>query len=334
MTTLSCEPTATPMIETPYPHWPTWAPSDVAVEGADAHRCLLDASGRPTARLSLWWVNVPGSPADRPGHRLGLIGHFAATNGADAGELLEHACDELRAQGCTLAVGPINGNTMRHYRLMTERGSEPSFIMEPDNPDEWPLWWGDAEFLPLARYYSGITDDLTQEDERIEPARKRLASNGIVIRTMGNDYLADLRRIYAVAQVSFANNYLASPFTEEEFLARYLPYEPLVRHEYVLLAEQEGRPVGFMFSLPDFAQAERGEAICTLVMKTFAVLPGRTYAGLGNVLLANTTRLALEAGYARAIHALMYEHNNSLLISTRFTRVFRRYTLFARELTP
>jgi len=69
-------------------------------------------------------------------------------------------------------------------------------------------------------------------------------------------------------------------------------------------------------------------------LKTFAVLPGRAYAGLGNVLVAHSHRIARALGYRRAIHALMYEGNNSLIISNRFSRPFRRYTLFAKVLRP
>lgn len=70
----------------------------------------------------------------------------------------------------------------------------------------------------------------------------------------------------------------------------------------------------------------------TVIIKTVAVLPGRAYAGLGNVLVARVQAIAYALGYRRAIHALMHDSNNSRNLSDRYARSIRRYTLYARKL--
>ena len=50
------------------------------------------------------------------------------------------------------AVGPLDGSTWRRYRLVTERGVEPPFFMEPDNPDDWPGKRPDAD--RVIRYWN------------------------------------------------------------------------------------------------------------------------------------------------------------------------------------
>lgn len=296
----------------------------------DAHWMLVDG-GQVLGRLSLWWTKTPAYGE----YRVGVIGHYAVRDATASHRLLAHACAELTARGCTLAVGPMDGNTMRRYRFLIERGEEPPFLLEPDNPDEWPGYWQADGFTPLATYYSSMNDDLAYEDPRIPKAATRLTRAGVIIRAMRPEaFEDDLSRIYQVSAVSFRQNFMYVPFTEREYLDLYLPFRQYVNPATVFIAEHDGKPVGFMFNIPNHMQGQRGEPIDTFILKTFAVLPGRMYAGLGNVLVAHSHRIAHELGYRRAIHALMYEGNNSLIISNRFSHPFRRYALFAKAVQP
>src|SRR5260370_142723 len=116
--------------------------------------------------------------------RVGLIGHYAACEAEAAMFLLQLACKELARQGCTLAVGPMDGNTWQRYRLLTERGSEPPFFLEPDNPDEWPGQFTAAGFTPLATYCSALNSDLTAEDPRTADLARRVADLGITVHPL------------------------------------------------------------------------------------------------------------------------------------------------------
>jgi len=310
---------------------PLVTPNELIGHTPDAHWVLVEDAGAPVGRCSLWWNQAP----PWPGHRLGVIGHYAVRDGVAARALLQHACEQLRAHGCTLAVGPMDGTTWRRYRFIVERGSEPVFLLEPDNPDEWPAHFLAEGFAPLARYTSALNPNLTQEDGRAERAAARLAGRGIRIRTLDPATLErDLHRIYALSVISFRNNILYVPTTEREFTDQYRQILPHVRPELVLLAEDESGLVGFLFALPDLLQARRGERVDTIIFKTAAVLPARSHAGLGSLLVARCHALARDLGYRRAIHALMHEGNNSRNISNRTAQTIRRYALFARSLGP
>ncbi len=296
---------------------------------ADAHGMLVDAAGAVMARCSLWWTATPPY-AD---HRLGLIGHYAAQNSAAAGPLLQRACHELARHGCTLAVGPMDGNTWQRYRLLTERGPEPIFFLEPDNPDDWPRHFTDNGFTVLAQYYSALNTNLEEQDPRVPEMARRLEGQGFVLRPLRLDqFEEELRRIHAVSLASFAHNFLYTPITEEDFVAQYRPIQAFVRPELVLIAEQHGQPAGYVFALPDLVQARRGQIVDTVIVKTLAVHPDHAGAGLGGLLTARCHEAARQLGYIRAIHALMHETNNSRRISGHTARTIRRYTLFARPL--
>lgn len=299
-----------------------------ALEGDDRIH-VANAGG--AAEAVLWWTRVPALP----GERLGVIGGFAANQPAAAREVLGRALAVLRAQGCTLAVGPMDGNTWRRYRFVTGGSVEPPFFLEPMNPPEWPEWWRSAGFEPLAEYFSTATDDLAARDARVAGAADRLTSSGVIVRPLDIDrFDQELERIFAVSVVSFQDNYLYTPLPREMFLAQYRDFRARVRPELVLIAEREGEPVGYVFAAPDLAQAQRGVAIDTVIVKTLAVLPGRAQAGLGAWLLDEVHQAALRLGFRRAIHALMHESNRSRNLSAHYANTIRRYTLFSRRLVP
>ncbi len=292
-------------------------------DGADAHW----VAGDNAARCSLWWRSVP----PYGDHRLGVIGHYEARDDQAAGCLLAHACRELSAHGCTLAVGPMDGNTWRRYRFVTERGGEPAFFLEPQNPDEWPRQFVADGFTSLARYYAALNTDMAQADERVADRWRYLALLGITIRPFDlGRFEEELRGIYAVSAVAFAQNVLYTPISEAEFVSQYQKVRPLLRPELILMAEHEGRLVGYMFALPNVAE----NPVRTVILKTVAVLPERTHAGLGTVLMDRAQQVARSLGYTRAIHALMHETNRSRNISRHTATPFRQYMLFAKALTP
>ena len=308
--------------------WSSLSPDTIRQHAPDASLVVRGNDGL-RARCSLWWTGAP--PLD--GERVGAIGHYGASDDEAARALLEAACAELARRGCTLAVGPMDGNTWRSYRLVTGAGTEPPFFMEPSNPGEWPEQWREAGFASLAHYSSALDEDLARRDERGDRAAERLSALGVTLRGMDLDpFDGELARIYSVAEVSFRQNFLYTPLPEAAFSAQYRQVRPLVVPELVLLAGHEGRTVGFAFTIPDALERQRGETVRTVIIKTVAILPELRYGGLGTWLVEATRRAAHRLGFERAVHALMHDANASRSISARTGTRMRGYTLFSRRL--
>jgi GNAT superfamily N-acetyltransferase len=289
-------------------------PEVLAVRQADAN-VLLPGE----ARCSLWWRQVP-MHADE---RVGLIGHYAAATAATSARLLEVACERLREAGCTLAIGPMDGNTWRRYRLLTQRGSEPRFFLEPDNPDDWPGHWEQAGFAPLAQYYSAVTDDVGTPVAPAPPA-------GFSVRTVDPArYPQELDLLWRLASDAFSANFLYTPEHREEFVTSYARLLPVLRPEVVHIAEYEGVPVGFCFGVEDTLRGERHD---TMIVKSIAVSRAYLRRGLGRVLYGHAISAGAALGLRRVIVALMHEANPSRRIAGPAARDFRRYTLYARSL--
>ena len=308
--------------------WPQLSADDVAAHAPDASLVLADGE-ELRARCSLWWTDVPPYEAER----LGVIGHYGATSESDGVAILQAAASELAHHGCTFAVGPMDGNTWRRYRLVVERGSEPPFFLEPTNPDDWPDHYAAAGFTPLAHYFSAVNTDLSRKDERMGAVAERLTDVGVAIRPIDlTQFEADLRRIYGVAEVAFREAFLYTPLPEQAFAMQYQRIRQFLRPELVLLAEHDGRTVGFGFSTPDVLELARGGSPRTAILKTLAVVPDRTYAGLGSLLADRSHTAAATLGYERVIHALMHESNRSRNISAHTGAPLRRYALFGRRI--
>jgi GNAT superfamily N-acetyltransferase len=293
----------------------------------DASHMVLDGA-TPVARASLWWTAVPPFGA----HRLGLIGHYAAVDGEAARLLHEGACTELARHGCDLAVGPMDGSVWRRYRLLTERGTEPPFFLEPDNPDEWPAHFEAAGFTPLAHYYSALNGDIARHTVPGDLGPS-LSRQGFAVRSLDvHDTEAEIHRLWEIASSAFARHFLYTPIAEDEFAEMQRPLLAFVRPELVQVAETNGRPVGFCFAIPDMLQARRGETIDTVIFHTIAVLPERQGRGIASLLVASVAERARLLGFRRTIFALAHEDNPSRRLERGLMRDFRRYTLFARQL--
>lgn len=290
---------------------------------------LFDRNGTPEARCSLWWQDVP----HLPGEKLGVIGHYAASSPVASLQLLHRACSQLRTQGCTLAVGPMNGNTWRSYRFVTAGNDEPPYFLEPSNPSTWPEYWEQAGFSSLASYTSGVSTDLSLQDARLPRVEQRLHEAGVTLRPINLDnFSGELNSIFNISLTSFSKNYLYTPISQQEFIAQYTLVNPLIKPELTLIAEQAGKAIGFLFAIPDLLEQQRTGTIQTAIIKTVAVLPGTRHAGLGALMVDKVQQEARKLGMTRAIHALMHDSNHSRNISGHYATTMRRYTLFSYRL--
>lgn len=305
------------------------SPELVVSHRADEHLMVVEGDSHIKARCSLWWTSTPCVPNTR----LGLIGHYAADSQTAANLLISDACRRLAVNGCSQVIGPMDGNTWRPYRLITQRGSEPIFFLEPDHPDTWPLHFTTSGFKPLKTYYSSLATDLSCPQPKIQLLNERLIKAGVKFRQINLGRFEDeLRRLYGFCLLSFSENFLFAPICEAEFMRMYLSLKPFVCPELVLIAEYDDSPIGLVFGIRNYREADRGQTIDTLIIKSLAVHPAQRGRGLGSVLLARCHSAAKNLGYTRAIHTFMIEDNISRKISAHYARPIRQYRLFEKEL--
>ena len=296
---------------------------------SDAACAAVREDGAVVARCSLWWSRTPLLD----GRRAGLIGRYSSADAGAGQALIARACAELRARGCAIAVGPMDGSTWDSYRFVTGHDGTPRFFLEPENDDDWPLQFLRAGFHPIARYHSALQAELGLDDRRIATIEERMRAAAIRARCVDAGRLEEeIERMHALVIAGFRDSPFFTPIPVGEFVARHRRLLTCIQPELVLVAEQQGRPVALLFAVPDLAQAQRGETVDTAIVKTVVALPGRAYAGIAHVLAARAAVAARALGYRRAIHALMRDGIHSMNWSARCGATIRRYALFARPL--
>lgn len=310
---------------------PPFDAEQLAEHRPDVHLCAVSEAGVVEAHTSLWWTNAPTYRSER----VGVIGHYASAGDEAASFLLSAALRVLGERRCTRAIGPMDGNTWRRYRFVVDPAVEPPFFLEPVNPPAWPVQWQNAGFHPLAQYVSTLNTDLSQTDMRAQRVAERMNRLGVRIRAARMAEMeAELIRIHRLSQIAFAHNFLYTDLSQADFIAQYEKVVPHMRPELLLLAERGEELVGFAFAIPDLAQAMRGQPVDTFLLKTIAILPEATLAGLGALMAERVQQEGHQLGFRRCIHALMHEKNVSLNTSLRYGTVMRRYALFSREIAP
>jgi predicted N-acetyltransferase YhbS len=304
-------------------------PDKLGSEGVDQHFAVLDDNQQIRARCSVWWRDT----ASVDGEKTGAIGHYAATEERFGAAVLEHACRELGSRQCKVAVGPLDGNTWRRYRFVTERGSAKPFFLEPDNPDTYPIHFERSGFRTLATYVSEINPAMAIRQPELGSLRDKIASLGIHIRPLyAEDPVDDLDGIYDVVRESFQSSFLYTPLDRESYRSMYIPLLKAVDPRLMLVAEQDGEIVGFVFAPPDVLQKTYQDSVDAIVIKTIAIRPRQELSGLGRVLIVDMLKNAIDMGFTTAISALMHTGNRSQEISSRCAGPMRGYALFGREL--
>jgi len=304
-------------------------PQRLRIEQADQHFAALDKDQQVRARCSIWWRDT----ANVNGSRSGSIGHYAATDAEYGTAVLQYACRELKNRRCATAVGPLDGNTWRRYRFVTERGDAMPFFLEPDNPDAWPQHFGSSGFSTLAHYVSEINPDIANRQPELGSLRDKFTDLGLQIVPVDvDDPVDDMAGIYRVVCESFKKAFMYTPLDIDNYCSMYEPLLMQVDPRLMLVAKQAGEVVGFILAPPDFLQLQYQHRMDAIVIKTVAVLPQKEYSGLGRVLIVDLLENAIDMGFTTAISALMQSENRSQEISSDCAGPMRAYALYAKEL--
>ncbi|MDD2599212.1 MAG: hypothetical protein PHO37_08315 [Kiritimatiellae bacterium] len=282
----------------------------------------------------------------------GTIGWFEAHDDQEAvSTLLKNAVGQLKQQGATRVVGPMDGDTWHSYRFVISDFERAPFIKEPANPPYYPQLWESAGFSVAESYDTFVINEVEKAADKLKPFYQRAVRNGYCFEPiLKKNYFAKLPVIHALSCRIFENNVLYSPIDYSEFEALYRPAKPILKDGLSWLAwNSAGAPAGFIFTYPDLVKAvnamrggsgvlaglnfllNRGKATRSCI-KSLGVIPESRGSGLSSALMHLATANSSQQGYQQSLMCLMHSRNDSRRMGGSFERPYRKYALYEAKL--
>jgi GNAT superfamily N-acetyltransferase len=253
-----------------YPNDPCWVPPllvDVK-EFLDRKRHPFYLHGEATQFLALENGQAVGRilVSDDPHYNrqhdtnLGCFGMFEAPRDpAVTHALLDAAAGWLRSRGRTTIRGPIDYSPNYVCGLLVDGFDTPPRILMNHNPpyyaellESWGLnkakdlhaWWFEDPYDMVAKWH--------RHSDRL--ARR----SGVTIRPFDRkNFEAEVQRCHEVYDAARQNLWDFVPLTDAEFHYFAHRLSRIAVDQQVLLAEVDGKPVGFSITLPDINEAIR-----------------------------------------------------------------------------
>ncbi len=191
---------------------------------------------------------------------LGCFGMFECVADPEmAHALLDQAAQWLRGRGRTAMLGPIDYSTNYPCGLLIEGFDTPPRVLMNHHRryyQELLESWGLTKAKDLyAWWFNDPHDLLAQWRPRLERLAKRCR---VTVRSFQlHDFAAELERCREVYNGAMSDHWGFVKLTETEFEHIGRQLKQLAIAEQVLLAEVEGKAVGFSITLPDIHEAIR-----------------------------------------------------------------------------
>ncbi len=247
-----------------------------------------------------------------------------------ANALLNYAQEICLELNYDFMIGPMNGSTWNNYRF-GHNESKGTFFLDVKNPAYFNDQFQKFGFQRIGTYCSNVDDKLYYDQSRLEGLASYYESKGANIRSIDmSKYEEELKRIAIFSNLSFSDNFLFTPISTNVFVKQYLKLEKLIDPKFVWIVEDEKEEIhAIFFAIKDYLD-EDGK---TLIVKTVATRKKSPFKGIATFLSRKLTKIALDSGYNKIIHALMIEDNLSLNASSKHGSPLKEYSLYALALS-
>ncbi len=225
------------------------------------------------SKMEMWLVEKDGEIAGRiaaiinDNHnkyykdKVGFFGFFESINDKNVSKLLfDTASKYLKENGIEVIRGPVNPSTNDECALLIEGFNSSPVMLMPYNPIYYQSLIEDYGFQKAkdlyALYIGAEVINNTELMNKLDRISKMIIKKeGLTIRHVNlKDFDNELQRIREVYNNAWQDNWGFVPMTEGEFkhIAKIL--KPIADEDFILLAEKDGKPIGFSLCLPDINQ--------------------------------------------------------------------------------
>ncbi|MDR6782218.1 GNAT superfamily N-acetyltransferase [Pedobacter africanus] len=289
----------------------------------------------------------------------GFFGFFDCINDQESASfLLNTAAKWLEDKGAKeKMIGPVNFSTNESCGLLIQGFDMPPVVMMPYNASYYPALlegWGLKKQVDLIawRFNGDNYDD--RSVKLMDRLEERLTRNNIVIRKINlknfKQEAAALREVYNKA---WDKNMGFVPLNDEEFDYQAKDLKLVLDPDFCLVAEQDGKLVGFGAAIPDMNQIQikikKGRLLPTGIFKLLfgkkkvkgirilllGVIDGYRKMGIEACIYGRIIKAYREKGMEYAEASWTLEHNelvNNAIIAIKGDP-YKKYRIYERALS-
>ncbi|OQP68301.1 GNAT family N-acetyltransferase [Niastella populi] len=287
----------------------------------------------------------------------GFFGFFECINDMEAASALFTSAEQwLKDHSATTLIGPVNPSTNEPCGLLIDGFDKPPLAMMTYNK---PYYTSLLEMLSLQKKVDLLAWDLSLESVGKRPVLleekllNRLRRNNITIRPVNKKDLAnEANKVREVYNAAWDKNLGFVPMTDSEFSYLAKDLKMVLDEEFCLIAEHNGKQIGFALAIPDINQilikVRRGRLLPTGIFKllfnmkkidrirVLALGVNKEYRKMGieACFYAAIIKRVSARGMKGAEASWILEHNEMMNkgIESINGKVYKRYRIFEKTL--
>lgn len=284
-----------------------------------------------------------------------FFGLYESFNDMEAAEsLLAQAAEWGKERDMEALRGPMNLSMNDECAFLLEGFDSPPVIMMPYNPRYYLELMGKCGMVKAKDLYAFYMHRNHETVEKIkgivEMARKEIK---VKLRTINmKDLDEEAKKIQFIYNQAWEKNWGFVPWTQSEmdYMAKKL--KQIADPSLVILAEDEEKPVGFAFGLPNYNEVIKrmnGRLAPLGLLKflyyrnklkgmrgiVFGILKEYRLTGLSYLLFSELEKNAIEEGYEWGETSWQLEDNVAInrFIESLGGRVYKKYRIFEKKIT-
>ncbi len=228
-----------------------FSPENPFFDHASAKFFIALKEGRPAGRI-ISFVNRRHNEFHR--EKTGFFGFFESVNDSTVSRaLFDKAAAHLKEQGMEVVRGPMNFSTNEECGFLIDGFAEPPFIMMPYNPPYYNVLTEDCGFRKVKDLYAYLYTLRDRLPEKILRVAAIVEKRGIHVRPINmKNFISDMMIFKDVYHSAWEKNWGFVPMTDEELDYSAARLKQIIIPRMTLIAEEAGKPVGFMGLVPDF----------------------------------------------------------------------------------
>lgn len=285
--------------------------------------------------------------------KTGFFGFFESINNYEiASALLNKVSETLKKKNMELIRGPMNFSTNEECGFLFEGYDEHPMLMTPYNPPYYNDLMEKYGMKKSKDLYAFIVDIPEELPEKIKRVAQIASKKGMIVRPFNKkSFRHDLLIFKDVYNSAWKKNWGFIPITDDELFYLGESLKTILIPGLTLIAEKDGKPVGFMGLVPDFNFVLKkmngkvnffsiikalyySKKIKDLRLLLFGIKEEFRNKGVDALLLSEGFKNVKKRGYKRVEFSWILEDNIAVqrLIEIIDGKLYKKFRIYEKEL--